>query len=86
MDTGITIMEVMVTSRLMEVMVMVINKPMEDMVTNLPTDTDTKVMEVTAKNNRTVDMDNNNLMVNKTVTTTNLTEHSSDSNFISVIT
>ena len=86
MGTEITIMEVMVTSRLMEVMVMVINKPMEDMVTNLPTDTDTKVMEVTAKNNRTVDMDNNNLMVNKTVTTTNLTEHSSDSNFISVIT
>merc|ERR1711976_836725 len=56
---------------------MVIDKPMEDTVTNLPTDTDTKVM---------VDMVTSNLMVNTTATTTNLTEQRSDSNFISVIT
>merc|ERR1711976_929457 len=56
---------------------MVIDKPTEDTVTNLPTDTDTKVMEA---------MVTNNLMVNTTATTTNLTEQRSDSNFISVIT
>merc|ERR1719213_289836 len=54
---------------------MVIDKPTEDMVTNLPTDTDTKLME---------DMVISNLMVNTTATTTNLTEQRSDSNFISV--
>merc|ERR1711978_320755 len=54
---------------------MVIDKPTEDTVTNLPTDTDTKAME---------DMVTNNLMVNTTATTTNLTEQRSDSNFISV--
>merc|ERR1711983_700229 len=66
-----------------------------DTVTNLPTDTDTKVMEAMVTNNLMVDMVTSNpmvdmvtsnLMVNTTATTTNLTEQRSDSNFISVIT
>merc|ERR1719299_242014 len=61
-------------------------KAMEDTVTNLPTDTDTKVMEAMVTNNPMVDMVTSNLMVNTTATTTNLTEQRSDSNFISVIT
>merc|ERR1719461_114873 len=64
---------------------MVIDKPTEDTVTNLPTDTDTKVMEAMVTNNPMVDMVTSNLMVNTTATTTNLTEQRSDSNFISVI-
>merc|ERR1711902_146907 len=70
-------------------------KAMEDTVTNLPTDTDIKVMEAMVTNNLMVDMVTSNpmvdmvtsnLMVNTTATTTNLTEQRSDSNFISVIT
>merc|ERR1712012_800845 len=63
---------------------MVINK-LTDTVTNLPTDMD-KVMEAMVTNSPMVDMAISNLMVNMTVTTRNLTEHHSDSNFISVIT
>merc|ERR1711963_300455 len=63
---------------------MVINK-LTDMVPNLPTDMD-KVMEAMVTNSPMVDMAISNLMVNMTVTTRNLTEHHSDSNFISVIT
>merc|ERR1712018_353609 len=71
-------MEVMVMAMVTNNMeAMVIDKPTEDTVTNLPTDTDTKAM---------VDMVTSNLMVNTTATTTNLTEQRSDSNFISVIT
>merc|ERR1711902_364443 len=65
---------------------MVIDKPTEDTITNLPTDTDTKVMEAMVTNNPMVDMVTSNLMVNTIATTTNLTEQRSDSNFISVIT
>merc|ERR1711963_870765 len=64
---------------------MVINK-LTDTVTNLPTDMDTKVTEAMVTNSPMVDMVISNLMVNMTVTTRNLTEHRSDSNFISVIT
>merc|ERR1711983_409693 len=61
-------------------------KAMEDTVTNLPTDTDTKVMEAMVTNNLMVDMVTSNpmvdmvtsnLMVNTTATTTNLTEQRS---------
>merc|ERR1719436_1140735 len=74
------------------VMAMVINNT-EATVTNLPTDTDTKVMEAMVTNNLMVDMVTSNpmvdmvtsnLMVNTTATTTNLTEQRSGSNFISV--
>merc|ERR1711963_1286861 len=76
--TDIKAMEVTVMAMVINnTEVMVIDKPTEDTVTNLPTDTDTKVMEA---------MVTNNLMVNTTATTTNLTEQRSDSNFISVIT
>merc|ERR1712018_43209 len=64
---------------------MVINK-LTDTVTNLPTDMDTKVTEAMVTNSPMVDMVISNLMVNTTATTRNLTEHRSDSNFISVIT
>merc|ERR1712018_313239 len=64
---------------------MVINK-LTDTVTNLPTDMDTKVTEAIVTNSPVVDMVISNLMVNTTATTRNLTEHRSDSNFISVIT
>merc|ERR1711978_424204 len=83
--TAILLTVIPTDTKAMEVMVMamvtnnteamVIDKPTEDTVTNLPTDTDTKAME---------DMVTNNLMVNTTATTTNLTEQRSDSNFISV--
>merc|ERR1712170_99003 len=70
-------MEVMVMAMVINTTeAMVIDKPTEDTVTNLPTDTDTRVM---------VDMVTSNPMVNTTAMTTNLTEQRSDSNFISVI-
>merc|ERR1712029_787099 len=103
--TAILLTVIPTDTKAMEVMVMamvtnnteamVIDKPMEDTVTNLPTDTDTKVMEAMVTNNLMVDMVTSNpmvdmvtsnLMVNTTATTTNLTEQHSDSNFISVIT
>merc|ERR1712095_152883 len=94
--TAILLTVIHTDTKAMEVMVMamVINNT-EDMVTNLPTDTDTKVMEAMVTNNLMVDMVTSNpmvdmvtsnLMVNTTATTTNLTEQRSDSNFISVIT
>merc|ERR1712213_219648 len=61
------------------------NNPMAT-VTNPPTDMDNKVTEAMVTNSLMVDMVISNLMVNMTVTTRNLTEHHSDSNFISVIT
>merc|ERR1712213_218750 len=64
---------------------MVINK-LTDTVTNLLTDMDNKVTEAMVTNSPMVDMVISNLMVNMTVTTRNLTEHRSDSNFTSVIT
>merc|ERR1711902_449402 len=89
-------MEVMVMAMVINnTEAMVIDKPTEDTGTNLPTDTDTKVMEAMVTNNLMVDMVTSNpmvdmvtsnLMVNTTATTTNLTEQRSDSNFISVIT
>merc|ERR1712018_1028944 len=85
--TDIKAMEVTVMAMVINnTEVMVIDKPTEDTVTNLPTDTDTKVMEAMVTNNPMVDMVTSNLMVNTTATTTNLTEQRSDSNFISVIT
>merc|ERR1712227_790224 len=103
--TAILLTVIPMDTKAMEVMVMamvinnteamVIDKPAEDTVTNLPTDTDTKVMEAMVTNNLMVDMVTSNpmvdmvtsnLMVNTTATTTNLTEQRSDSNFISVIT
>merc|ERR1719411_1250969 len=94
--TAILLTVIPTDTKAMEVMVMamvinnpeamVIDKPTEDTVTNLPTDTDTKVMEAMVTNNLMVDMVTSNLMVNTTATTTNLTEQRSDSNFISVIT
>merc|ERR1711983_681136 len=103
--TAILLTVIPTDTKAMEVMVMamvinnseamVIDKPTEDTVTNLPTDTDTKVMEAMVTNNLMVDMVTSkpmvdmvtsNLMVNTTATTTNLTEQPSDSNFISVIT
>merc|ERR1712029_61532 len=103
--TAILLTVIPTDSKAMEVMVMamvtnnteamVIDKPTEDTFTNLPMDTDTKVMEAMVTNNLMVDMVTSNpmvdmvtsnLMVNTTATTTNLTEQRSDSNFISVIT
>merc|ERR1712018_1090362 len=92
--TAILLTVIPTDTKAMEVMVMamVIDKPTEDTVTNLPTDTDTKVMEAMVTNNLMVDMVTSNpmvdmvtgnLMVNTTATTTNLTEQRSDSNFIS---
>merc|ERR1711862_343598 len=103
--TAILLTVIPTDTKAMEVMVMamvtnnteamVIDKPTEDTVTNLPMDTDTKVMEAMVTNNPMVDMVTSNpmvdmvtsnLMVNPTATTTKLTEQRSDSNFISVIT
>ena len=64
------------TEDMVNLMATVINLPM---VNKLTEDMATKAMEVMATNNLTVDT------VNKTIMTTNLTEHESDSNFISVI-
>ena len=66
--------------------VMATDKPMEDMDTNLPTDMDAQVTEAMVTNKPMVDTVKSNRMVNMTATTKNLTEHRSDSNFISVIT
>ena len=64
------------TEDMVNLMATVINLPM---VNKLTEDMVTKAMEVMVTNNLTVDT------VNKTIMTTNLTEHESDSNFISVI-
>merc|ERR1711963_642739 len=49
--TAILLTVIPTDTKAMEVMAMVIDKPTEDTVTNLPTDTDTKVMEAMVTNN-----------------------------------